>query len=230
MQWIILWWVLFLFIRLSIVSVGSRFDLGTTHVPVWSYVRAMDLVLPSRCLHNSHCLNWILSFNIFVIVLLILGVFWGAFSSDDTARLALIVLKVVWEPCALGRLMLLLQRSIICFTLPRNSWQLLLRLAHANSLSDKSRLTLILLLISLGIAVPLCWVTSHKPYLFILVLVMFNRQFGLRCVDLIALLTHAFGWDIVTLFFAFFAVTSWNLQMPSNKRGSKLILGDGCSQ
>ena len=192
----------------------------------------MNLILPSRCLHNSYwgALSWILSLNIFVIVLLIL-VFWGAFSLDDTTRLALIVLEVVWEPCALSRLMLLLQRSIICFTLPRNSRQLLLRLAHANSLTDESRLSLILwLLVSLSIAVPLCWVTSHKPYLFILVLVMFNRQFGLRCVDLVAFLTYAFGWDIVTLFFAFFAVPSWNLQMPSNKRGSKLILSDGGSQ
>ena len=115
-------------------------------------------------------------------------------------------------------MMLLLNCGVITFGLPRNSWQLLLRLTDSNS-ARKSRLWRLTSSRSS---------TTSEPYFLVLLLTMLNVQFWLWRLD--CFLTCSFIWNVSTLFFLFFSRLVTNLQMSINKSGCELILSNGCCQ
>ena len=103
----------------------------------------------------------------------------------------LVTLEIVGELVVLSLLLLLQIVRFKAFVLrTRESRQLLLRLRYPNAR----------LLTTIGHAL-------NPNFLTISILVVFDRQFRLASVDLVALLTHALGRDVIALLLFFFLVT-----------------------
>ena len=103
----------------------------------------------------------------------------------------LVTLEVVGELVVLSLLLLLQIVRFKAFVLGAGKTrQLLLRLRYPNAR----------LLTSVRHAL-------NSYFLAVSVLVMFDRQLGLASVDLVALLTHALGRDVIALLLFFFLVT-----------------------
>lgn len=114
-------------------------------------------------------------------------------------------------------LILLLLLQIVRFeAFPLRSWearQLLLGLRHTD---PTSRLNLRILTGS--------WTSTSEPYLLVLtILVVLDRQLGLAGLNLVALLTHSFSGNVVTLFLLLlFAAV--DLQVSGDERRRELVL------
>lgn len=194
--------------------------LRLSHVSVWPY---MWWALASAGLDDS--IDWQFALNILVILILAIQV------TLHRSRLALDnchwlllgtvgVLEIIRESGAIGSALVLLQGCVILLALSRNTRQLLLRLRDSDAR------------LQLATSLPILWgwsaiASGCKSDLFILVLILLDIQLWFAGLNLVALLTNSFVWDIVTLLLVLLLLVS-DLQVPIYESGGKFVLRDGC--